>query len=354
MAGSLNNPSDEELRDIFARLAVVTSCGVMTPVLRRAYKAAAASDVNVLLEGETGTGKQVLARAIHQLDRKRRAFPLIIAHCSTISEALAESEFFGHSRGSFTGAVASRPGLFQSANKGTLLLDDVNDLPLSIQPKLLDVIQRGVLRPLGADRERPVDVRIIATSNQPLKSLVAQNRFRSDLYYRLNVIRLQLPPLRARPSDLEHLMIAFARQNRNIYEPILNIEPELVTFLRSQFLGGNIRELEHAVLRMLFTKNQGTSLSTVDWVEQASDDKMDDPWDPLGEAAQRLWESISQRGLSYTQAIRQLEKKVFETALNVDGQTRRQIAASLGTSERTLYYKIRIHRLAVHRSILSP
>ena len=218
---------------MFARLGFFTSSGVMMPILRQAYKAAVLSDVTILLEGETGTGKQILAYAIHQLDQNRRSFPFITAHCSTISEALAESEFLGHRRGAFTGAVADRPGLFQSAHQGSLLLDDVSDLPLLIQPKLLDVIQRGVLRPVGSDREVPLNVRIISTSNQPLRPLVLRNRFRSDLYYRLNVIRLRLPPLRERRDDLADMVLAFAERHSRLYHPIVSVEPELINFLET-------------------------------------------------------------------------------------------------------------------------
>ena len=139
-----------------ARLGFVTASDVMAPILRKSVKAALASDVTVLLEGETGTGKMVLARAIHQLDPKRSNFPFITAHCSTISEALAESELFGHRRGSFTGAISQRSGLFQSANHGTIFLDEINDLPLCVQPKLLDVIQRRVVRPVGSDEQFPL------------------------------------------------------------------------------------------------------------------------------------------------------------------------------------------------------
>ena len=186
-----------ELQETFARLGFVTSSSLM-PVLGQARKAAEASDITILVEGETGTGKQVIARAIHELDRKRRPFPFITVHCSTISEALAESELFGHQRGAFSGAVAERKGLFQSANRGTLLLDDVNDLPSHLQPKLLDVVQRGVVRAVGSDRETRIDVRIIAAVTSPLNHLVRDGRFRSDLYHRLNVVKLMLPPSRTR------------------------------------------------------------------------------------------------------------------------------------------------------------
>lgn len=153
MSGSiLIDQSDEDLKQTFIGLGLVTASDRMIPILRKASRAATVSDVTVLIDGETGTGKQILARVIHYLDEKRRTFPFITAHCSTIGESIAESEMFGHRRGAFTGSSADRPGLFQAAHRGTLFLDDVNDLPMSIQPKLLDVMQRGVLRRIGSDK----------------------------------------------------------------------------------------------------------------------------------------------------------------------------------------------------------
>src|SRR6185437_7462841 len=178
----------------------------------------------VLIQGETGTGKQILARSVHQLDQKRRCNPFVTVHCSTINESLAESELFGHRRGSFSGASVDRKGLFQAAQHGTIFLDDINDLPLPLQPKLLDVIQRNVVRPVGSDSELPIDVRIIAACNQPLEPLVRSGGFRSDLFHRLNVVKLCLPPLRERTADLAGLMMVFAARYHDLYEPIIKIE----------------------------------------------------------------------------------------------------------------------------------
>jgi transcriptional regulator with PAS, ATPase and Fis domain len=335
----------EDLREIFARLGFVTASEVMDPILRQALKAALVSDVTILLEGETGTGKQVLAQAIHRLDPKRAGFPFVTAHCSTINETLAESELFGHRRGAFTGALDHRSGLFQTADQGTLFLDEVNDLPLSVQAKLLDAIQRRVVRPVGSDRESPVNTRIIAATNQALQPLVLQRRFRADLHYRLNVVRLRLPSLRERPNDIAALVHSFAKRYENIYGPILAVDQNLVNFLRTQCFTGNVRELENAVVRMLFAKNQGTSLSLEDWIRQDGDGNNEDGRDLIGEAAQTLWQSMSRSGFSYSQAIRKLEQKVLTTALAAGGRTRREVAKSLGTSERTLYHLIRTHRL---------
>jgi transcriptional regulator with PAS, ATPase and Fis domain len=336
-------PSDDELLHTFAELGFITVSSKLIPVLRQAGKAAKVSDITVLLEGETGTGKQVLASAIHQLDQKRKSFRFVTVHCSTINEALAESEFFGHERGAFSGAATERKGLFQTANRGTLFLDDVNDLPPSLQPKLLDVLQRGVVRSVGSDREVPVDVRIISASNRPLMPLIQQSRFRADLYHRLNVVKLSLPPLRERSQDLAALILAFAQRHGHIFPGIASIEPELVQFLERQPFDGNVRELEHAVERMLFGKTEGTSLELSDWLAHGNGD-VSVLRDWIGEAADRLSSAILERGLPYGQAIEQIEERVLEIALRQGGKTRREIAARLQTSERTLYHKMRTHR----------
>ncbi|HYB76602.1 MAG TPA: sigma 54-interacting transcriptional regulator [Candidatus Bathyarchaeia archaeon] len=340
-----NDPSDAELRDYFAELGFITCSPTIIPVLRRAQKAAKVSDVTVLLEGETGTGKQVLAQAIHKLDQKRSAFGFVTVHCSTISEALAESELFGHQRGAFSGAVQDRKGLFQSAHRGTLFLDDVNDLPGNIQPKLLDVIQRAALRPVGSDREISVDVRIIAACNQPLEPLVREGRFRADLYHRLNVVKLSLPPLRERNDDMASLILSFAKRHDSLYGQVKTVEPELLGLLRPYTFPGNVRELENAVQRMLFLKTEGSSLGVADWLAQSGSDALGAGQDLLAEAAASAWKAISQRGISYAETIQGIERRLIETAVNIPGCTRRQMAQRLRTSERTLYYKMRTHRI---------
>ncbi len=332
---------DDNLLKIFENIGFITSSPNMISMLCRTQRAAAASDITILLEGETGTGKQVLARGIHQLDQKRNAFPFVTVHCSTISEALAESELFGHHRGAFSGAVADRKGLFQAAQHGTLLLDDVNDLPFHLQPKLLDVIQRGIVRPVGSDREMHIDVRIIAACNKPLEPLVREGRFRADLFHRLNVVKLSLPPLRDRSDDLEGLMLTFARRHSRLYTPIHHVDPHLLVFLKSKPFPGNVRELENAVQRMLFIKSEGTSLDMADWTEQSAPESAGLDLDLLAEAASATWQAISERGLSYADAIQEVEKRVLEAALHAQGTTRREVAQRLKTSERTLYYKMR-------------
>lgn len=340
----------DELRRSFCELGFVTGSDELAPLLRQAYKAACVSDITILLEGETGTGKQVLAYAIHRLDQKRRAFPFITMHCGSLSEGLAESELFGHVKGAFTGAASHRKGLFQSADRGTLFMDDVNDLPLHVQAKLLDVLQRNTIRAIGSDQETRVDVRIVAASNQPLRPLVQQNRFRSDLYHRLNVVPLCLPPLRNRMRDLPALVLAFAHRHREIYQPIERVEPELTSFLQGQLFPGNVRELENNIQRMLFLKVGGTSLGLNDWHARFSEPRLEERGDLLREAAAQVWQAISAHGMPYAQAIQQIEKRVLEAALHEGTSTRRELAQRLHTSERTLYHKIRTYELGTARS----
>jgi len=338
-------PDFEMLRRIFSNLGFVTACERMNAILQCAYKAAQVSDTTVLLEGETGTGKQVLARAIHNLDQKRCRFPFITIHCSTVTESLAESELFGHRKGSFSGADTARGGLFQAADKGTILLDDVNDLPLRLQPKLLDVLQRSIIRPLGSDREVAVDMRVIAAANRPLEPMVEAGTFRSDLFHRLNIIQLRLPPLRDRAEDLAALILEFARRHAHLHGGITSLAPDLVEHLNKFPFEGNVRELENAVQRMLFHKADGSSLSRADWLhQQVPSAPGPDREDAVTQATDLLWTAMSTQGVPFPELMRRIEGELLKRALQVEGKTRREIAGMLHTSERTLYHKISSHR----------
>ena len=210
---------------------------------------AARSDVTVLVTGESGTGKEVVARAIHRASTRTDA-PFVAINCGALPEALVEAELFGHGAGAFTGAAGARPGLFEEADGGTLLLDEVGELPLAMQVKLNRVLQERSIRRVGETRERTVDVRVIAATNVDLRAAVAAGGFREDLYYRLDVFAIQLPPLRMRKDDIPLLAQALLDRHRRDGQA-QGFSPEALAALVSHDWPGNVRELENAVLRAL-------------------------------------------------------------------------------------------------------
>jgi formate hydrogenlyase transcriptional activator len=209
----------------------------------------APTDSTVLIQGETGTGKELIARAIHNLS-SRCGRPFIKLNCAAIPFDLLESELFGHEKGAFTGAIAQKIGRFELADKGTLFLDEVGDIPLALQPKLLRVLQEQEFERLGSGRTHQVDVRLVAATHRNLVDMVKRNEFRSDLYYRLNVFPIPLPPLRARREDIpalvEHFVEIYARR---MNKPIEQITPETMSTLSSYQWPGNIRELQNFIER---------------------------------------------------------------------------------------------------------
>jgi transcriptional regulator with GAF, ATPase, and Fis domain len=209
----------------------------------------APTDSTVLICGETGTGKEVVARAIHDLSSRRHA-PFIKLDCAALPAALLESELFGHERGAFTGAVAQQLGRFQFADRGTLFLDEIGELPLELQPKLLRVLQDQEFERLGSARTIQINVRVLAATNRNLLQMVQGRRFRADLYYRLNVFPIDVPPLRGRSEDIPALIEYFvAKFSREMNKPIESIPAEVMDVLRLHDWPGNIRELENFIRR---------------------------------------------------------------------------------------------------------
>ncbi len=207
----------------------------------------APTDSTVLIQGETGTGKELIARAIHNLS-SRCGRPFIKLNCAAIPFDLLESELFGHERGAFTGAIAQKIGRFELADKGTLFLDEVGDIPLPLQPKLLRVLQEQEFERLGSGRTHQVDVRLVAATHRNLVEMVKRNEFRSDLYYRLNVFPVPLPPLRARREDIPALVAHFVEiYARRMGKEIEQIPPETMSALISYQWPGNIRELQNFI-----------------------------------------------------------------------------------------------------------
>ena len=227
--------------------------------LRRALKQVeqvAQTDATVLLLGESGTGKELFARALH-LSSARRDHPFIKVNCGAIPENLFESELFGYEKGAFTGATSSRPGYFEQANNGSLFLDEIGDMPLAMQVKLLRVLQENTIQRVGARRETSINVRIVAATNQDLQQLVSQGKFRLDLFYRLNVIPVRLPSLQERPDDIRHLVRCHLNQINQIYQRNVNITPEGLAQLTAYAWPGNVRQLRNVLERLALLSENG-------------------------------------------------------------------------------------------------
>jgi formate hydrogenlyase transcriptional activator len=229
----------------------------------------AKTESTVLLLGETGTGKELFARALHARS-PRRAYPIISVNCGALPPTLIESELFGHQRGAFTGAVGLRQGRFELAHRGTLFLDEVGDLPPEVQVKLLRVLQEGVFERVGSSHSHSVDVRIIAATHRDLDRAVAEGEFRADLYYRLNVFPIRLPPLRERREDIPALVWSIIRKRqRAMHRQIKTVPSELMEVLQRHSWPGNIRELENIVERALI-HSPGDTLALLDWSPETS------------------------------------------------------------------------------------
>jgi len=209
---------------------------------------AAAVDDTVLIEGETGTGKELAAEALHE-ESSRSGGPFIVFDCSAVAPTLMESELFGHVRGAFSGAIADREGALEAADGGTLFLDEIGELPVELQPKLLRALERFEVRRVGSNTPVRVDVRVVAATNRKLAEEVARKAFREDLYYRLAVMRVTLPPLRERPEDIPMLVEAFCRERLERGRPVSPVAERVVRGMMSQAWPGNVRELRNAVIR---------------------------------------------------------------------------------------------------------
>ena len=247
---------------------IIGSSPALEGVLEQ-VKHVAPTDSTVLIEGETGTGKELIARAIHNCS-SRRGQAFVKLNCAAIPLDLLESELFGHERGAFTGAIAQRIGRFDLANKGTLFLDEVGDIPAVLQPKLLRILQEQEFERLGSNRTHQVNVRLVAATNRNLAEMVKQGEFRSDLYYRLDVFPVQLPPLRARREDIPALVAHFAEIfGRRIRKQIDCIPRETMTALCSYDWPGNIRELQNRIERAVILSKDGVLFNPLPMPDQA-------------------------------------------------------------------------------------
>jgi len=305
----------------------------VSPAMRRVVELAervAPHPTTVLVTGESGTGKEVLARAIHRMS-PRSGGPFVAVNCAAIPEHLLESELFGHVRGAFTGATADRIGLFEEANDGTLLLDEIGDLPPPLQVKLLRVLQDGEIRRVGDTGTRRVDARVIAATARDLEADVRAGRFREDLFYRLNVVRLHVPPLRDRPADVEPLAAVLLRRAAARSGKRAELTPEAMAELRRHPWRGNVRELENAIERAVVLSADGL-------VRADAFQGSDRGGGGEGSAAR----SPSQSPLPLRDAVAAAERQAILDALQATGGNRNQAAAILGLSRRALFYKIKL------------
>ncbi len=288
---------------------------------------AAQSSADVLIEAESGTGKEIVSRFIHEVSARRQG-PFVAVNCAAFPDTLLESELFGHVRGAFTGASAAKPGKFELADGGTLLLDEIGEMPLPLQPKLLRVLQEREVDRLGDTKAIPVDVRVIATTNRPLRDLAQEGKFRLDLYYRLNVIPVAIPPLRERVEDIPMLAEHFAQ--KYAAEP-----PVRASILSQEFIGrlkdyewpGNIRELENFIRRAIALSRGGA-------IDMES-------FEGLESRAALPGTGALEAGLT----LREAERKLLTRTLEATGGNRTRAAAMLGISLRTIRNKIREYGL---------
>jgi two-component system response regulator AtoC len=292
----------------------------------------AAHGTTVLVTGESGTGKEVLARAIHRMSpRSANAFTAI--NCAAIPEQLLESELFGYVRGAFTGATNDRAGIFESCDGGTLLLDEIGDLPHGLQAKLLRVLEDGQIRRVGGRDSRAVDVRVIAATAKELERAVERNEFREDLFYRLNVVRLHLPPLRERREDIPALVTHFARHSAEKLGRPVSLTPRALAALTGHSWHGNVRELRNAIERAAVLSPSGR-LDVEDFaLSQNGKANGNGVYVPVP----GTYELKPQ--------IEYLERATIGRALEAAGGSRREAAHLLGVSLRTLFYKLRRYSL---------
>ncbi|EOO1861470.1 sigma 54-interacting transcriptional regulator, partial [Escherichia coli] len=289
----------------------------------------ALSQASVLISGESGTGKELIARAIHYNSRRAKG-PFIKVNCAALPESLLESELFGHEKGAFTGAQTLRQGLFERANEGTLLLDEIGEMPLVLQAKLLRILQEREFERIGGHQTIKVDIRIIAATNRDLQAMVKEGTFREDLFYRLNVIHLILPPLRDRREDISllanHFLQKFSSENQR---DIIDIDPMAMSLLTAWSWPGNIRELSNVIERAV-VMNSGPIIFSEDLPPQIRQ--------PVCNAGEAKTAPVGERNLK--EEIKRVEKRIIMEVLEQQEGNRTRTALMLGISRRALMYKL--------------
>ena len=291
-------------------------------------------DLTVLITGESGTGKDLVARAIH-VGSPRRGAMFLPYNCTTTTRELADSQLFGHRRGSFTGAVTDQPGLIRSAGGGTLFLDEIGDLPLDVQPKLLRFLEQGEVMPVGETRPQGVDVRILAATNADLEQRVAEGKFREDLYYRLSVIRIHVPPLRERREEIPHLTTFFLREACDrLGKPEVQLAAGTLDLFARYWWPGNIRQLRNEIQRAVAMSPPGGSVEP----EHLSPDLAAPPPAEMTASATGVLRQIPR---NLAAAVQEVERELIVTTLGRSRGNISEAARVLGLTRRGLYLKMR-------------
>ncbi|MFN3200137.1 MAG: sigma-54-dependent transcriptional regulator [Bradymonadia bacterium] len=295
---------------------------------------------NILINGESGTGKELVARAIHNRS-DRRDQPFLVLNCGAVPENLIEAELFGHRRGAFTGADRDRQGMFNAAEGGSLLLDEIGEMPLQMQVKLLRVLQNGKIRAVGDFHEVAVDVRVLAATHRDLEAEVAAGRFREDLYYRLNVIRVDLPPLRERPEDIPLLVHHFIQKYARAFNrPVPTLAPAVMRALMSHNFSGNVRELENLIERAVALSDDhriGLRALPPTLLDVSASPT---PTTPAPTPSVSLPMLVPESGLDLEDALERYERHLITAALERTGGRKKQAARLLGISFRSLRYRL--------------
>jgi two-component system response regulator AtoC len=316
-----NRDLREKVQDRDLHGEIIGSSPAMVEVFKTIAKVAP-NVATVLVQGESGTGKELVARSIHRLGPRRNR-PFMAVNCTSITETLLESELFGYVKGAFTGAAGSKKGIFEAADQGTVFLDEIGDTGAAMQSKLLRVLESGEIMPVGSNAATRVNVRVIAATNQDLTELAAGGKFREDLYYRLKVVTIQLPPLRERISDLPLLFDFFLKKYSSRINKTLAVNPEVLSYLQNYPWPGNVRQLENAVERAVALNTSGV-FDVEDLPEEIQETS---PKGPI--SGNRSWLSLEQ-----------MEKRYIREVLEAVQGNISRAAEILGIDRRTLYRKL--------------
>ncbi|MFC1453342.1 sigma-54-dependent transcriptional regulator [Verrucomicrobiota bacterium] len=321
----------EQLDDKYGLANIIGSSSVMRQLFET-VRQVAPSQATVLIQGESGTGKELVAHAVHQLSPRANG-PFVAVHCAALSSSLLESELFGHEKGAFTNAIARRRGRFELADGGTLFLDEVSEIDPSIQVKLLRVLEERCFERVGGDETVEVDIRLITATNRDLKEVVGEGKFREDLFFRLDIVTVDLPPLRERPDDIallcSHFLREFSEQNK---KPVEGITPEAVNILTAYAWPGNVRELKNTVEKMVVL-TRGGRLTARDVPQNIRDAVRSEGGPRTG---------ADRPGLMHrTDSLAEVEREAIFAALRRHGNNRTKAAEELRISRRTLHRKLK-------------